>query len=258
MYIDTGNENYHSYRTQPDDEGILALFGGQQHETGHEQATGERYLRLEEYVRKHFEVENIEYRWSTQDIFTPDEVPYIGRPSPNSKHIFVATGFKGWGFTNAMGGALVLRDLVLKRENPWAALVDPNRLGSQLKKVSTIVAQNIQVAKYFLKGRLSESERKNFALMERGEGRVIELDDQKVAVCRDRLGILHLVSALCTHMGCAVVWNEAEQSWDCPCHGSRFSADGKVLDTPAISDLPPAEEAKDQPSPGPWSAPTSI
>ena len=237
MHISTADE-FHSFRTQPNENGTLLFIGGEKHATGKGGDTGEHYRKLAAYARQQFDVKSFEYRWSTQDYQTKYRVPYVGKLSPRSKRLYVATGFGGWGMTNSTAAAAVLRDAVLGRKNAWSGVYDPARFKPMAFVLGLIsgqkgnappeqkpVEESVSVGAASLAGLAPE------------EGSVIEVDKRKVAVYRDALGKCHALSAVCTHMGCTVAWNSAEKSWDCPCHGSRFDTTGKVIQTPAIHPL---------------------
>ncbi|AIE84464.1 oxidoreductase [Fimbriimonas ginsengisoli Gsoil 348] len=230
MFIST--EPTHSIRPHFDEEGGLLLVGGEGHRTGEGGDTVARYRRLEQWATDHFPVRTIEYRWSTQDNKTADGLPYIGRLMPTSEHVFVATGFGGWGMTNSTVSGMLLRDLILGRENPWADVYDPNRMG--LEAVSGSAKHIGSVASHFVGDRHADGE---IASLRPGEGMIVHSDEGKVAAYRAEDGSIHKLSPACPHMGCFVQWNSAEKSWDCPCHGSRFSIEGEVLEGPAISPL---------------------
>jgi glycine/D-amino acid oxidase-like deaminating enzyme/nitrite reductase/ring-hydroxylating ferredoxin subunit len=236
MFI-TSEAPFHSFRSNPlETGGEIWMVGGENHKTGQGGDTREHYRNLERFARERFSVEAIEYRWSTQDNVTVDRVPYIGKASAGSEHLFVATGFGGWGMTNSTVSAIILSDLVLGRENNWSSLYDPARF-KPLTSAKDLVVENVDVAKHFVGDRLSVKDADSVPDLKEGEGRVVELDDEKVAICKLAGGAIHAVSATCTHMGCIVAWNGAEKSWDCPCHGSRFNYDGMVIQGPANKDL---------------------
>jgi glycine/D-amino acid oxidase-like deaminating enzyme/nitrite reductase/ring-hydroxylating ferredoxin subunit len=230
MFIST--EPTHSMRSQPVADGELFFVGGEGHKTGQGGDTVARYLRLEQWARERFAVKSVEYRWSTQDNGTFDRVPYIGGATPFSQHLLVATGFGGWGMTNGTVAGMLLRDFIMKRENPWAAVYDPNRF--KLESVPQMIQEGLNAATHFIGDRIIRTSPEEIAL---GEGAVVQTNDGKVAMYRAEDGTVHAVSPVCTHMGCIVGWNAAEKSWDCPCHGSRFDTDGRVIQGPAINDL---------------------
>ena len=214
----------------------LLLVGGEGHKTGTESDTELRYERLEAFAREHWDVRAVEHRWSAQDPSTPDLLPYVGRVTPRSDKVLMGTGFAKWGLTNGTAAALLLADLCLGREAMWADLFDPNRITLR-QSLPTLVKENAQVAARFVGDRLRHPQRRPIGDLGPGEGAIVEHDGEEVAAARDDGGTLHAVSARCTHLGCLVAWNDAERSWDCPCHGSRFGLDGTVLEGPAVHRL---------------------
>jgi glycine/D-amino acid oxidase-like deaminating enzyme/nitrite reductase/ring-hydroxylating ferredoxin subunit len=231
MYL--SEEPYYSVRSHPGADGEpLLLVGGEKHKTGEGGDTVARYQRVEAWARERFPVRSVEYRWSTQDNWTLDRVPYIGKAAPSTDHIYVATGFGGWGMTGATVAGILLRDLVQGYENSWAEVYDPNRFN--LDSAAHLAGTGAGMVANFLGGRFRRTSHEPPAP---GEGKIAETDDGKVALYCDEAGTLHQLSPTCTHMGCFVNWNPAERSWDCPCHGSRFSAEGRVIHGPAVKDL---------------------
>ncbi len=216
-----------------DRRGLIVV--GENHPTGHDEATPGHWGALERWVRDNFDVETIEYRWSAQDYTTVDDVPYVGR-SPRMTRTFVATGFKEWGLSNGTAAAQILADLIAGRDHPWLEMFDATRIGDA-GTVEKLVEENIHVAKRFVKDRMARLQAASVADLERGQGGVVEADGQTVGAYRDPEGVVHAVSITCTHMGCTLHWNAAETSWDCPCHGSRFSHEGEVLNGPAVKPL---------------------
>ncbi len=235
MYINVSRPT-RSVRTAYDEQGLLLLLGGEGHKPGAEPDTEARYRALEEFGRRHWQTHEFPYRWSTQDYSSVDGVPYVGRLTRRSEHIYVATGFKKWGMTNGTAAALILSDLILGRDNPWAKLFDAKRL-KPLASASTFVTENAAVARHFFGDRVNRGERAEPEQLRPGEGGLLRLGGRKTAAYRDEQGELHTLSPVCTHMGCHVSWNPAERSWDCPCHGSRFAGDGMVIQGPATRDL---------------------
>lgn len=235
MYIGTGN-NYYSIRTTPaPDGGLLLLVGGGGHKVGTVTDTQERYLKLEAYVRSRFGVEEFEYRWSTQDMVSFDQLPYIGKVAPFSNHLYVATGFSLWGMSKGTLAGMLLSDLILGIDNPWLKLYDSTRATPFVTVES--LKNNLEVGFHWVGDRLKGLENSSFADVEREEGKLLTINGHKIAAYRDEQGQIHAVSATCTHLGCIVNWNSAEKSWDCPCHGGRFSCDGKVLHGPPVKNL---------------------
>ena len=235
MYINVSPPT-RSVRTARDDRGLVLVLSGEGHKPGAEPDTEARYRALEDFARTHWGSDDFPFRWSTQDYNAVDKVPYVGRLTRRSDHVYVATAFKKWGMTNGVVAALILTDLILGRENPWAALYDSKRL-KPLAAAPTFVKENASVARHFFGDRLSRGEKAPADELAPGDGKMLNVEGKKTAAYRDAGGTLHLLSPVCTHMGCHVNWNPAEQSWDCPCHGSRFAGDGRVIQGPAVKDL---------------------
>jgi glycine/D-amino acid oxidase-like deaminating enzyme/nitrite reductase/ring-hydroxylating ferredoxin subunit len=235
MYINIARPT-RSVRTAYDGQGLLLLLGGEGHKPGTDPDTPARYRALEEFGRRHWQAEDFPYRWSTQDYTPVDGVPYVGRLTRRSEHVYVGTGFKKWGMTNGTAAAMILSDLILGRENPWATLFDAKRLKPSAS-APRFVKENASVAKHFVGDRLKRGEQAELDELAPGEGRMLKLRGRKTAVYRDAEGALYALSPRCTHMGCHVSWNPAERSWDCPCHGSRFSGEGVAIEGPATRDL---------------------
>jgi glycine/D-amino acid oxidase-like deaminating enzyme/nitrite reductase/ring-hydroxylating ferredoxin subunit len=237
MFIGFG-EDYHSIRTTPHNGKTLLLVGGKGHKVGSMSNTEENYRQLEEYTLSQFDVPEINYRWSTQDYVSFDQkVPYIGKLTPMSHHIYTATGFSLWGMSKGTLAGMILSDLVLGVDNPWADFYDATRATPFVTQQS--IQKNLEVGKSWFLDRLKGFGRDSFTDVGTGEGKLVNIDGGKYAAYRDDQGTLHAVSAVCPHLGCIVNWNSAEKSWDCPCHGSRFDCDGDILEAPAIHALKP-------------------
>jgi glycine/D-amino acid oxidase-like deaminating enzyme/nitrite reductase/ring-hydroxylating ferredoxin subunit len=225
------------------------IIGGEGHRVGTEEDTNRRYRALESWASEVFPGAAVAYRWSAQDYRSADRLPFIGRLSKKSARVFVATGFAKWGMTNGTAAAMIISDLIQEIENPWAATFDGTRTGLA-HGLADVVSANLEVAEHFVGDRISTSGRPSPADLEPGTGAVISSGGEKVATYVDESGLLHTVSATCTHLGCLVAFNTAERSWDCPCHGSRFDVDGRVLQGPAIKELavrrPPSRPSSDE------------
>ncbi|KCZ71005.1 Rieske Fe-S protein [Candidatus Methanoperedens nitroreducens] len=136
--------------------------------------------------------------------------------------------------THGTIAGMLLSDLILGRPNPYYELYDPGRL-KLMTTGAKLITQNIHIAETLIRGRLSRPEK--LTPLDVGEAKVAEIDDREAAVYKDDRGEIHALSPVCTHMGCIVSWNNAERSWDCPCHGSRFNFDGKILHCPTVKKL---------------------
>jgi glycine/D-amino acid oxidase-like deaminating enzyme/nitrite reductase/ring-hydroxylating ferredoxin subunit len=237
LYWDTADP-YHYVRIQELDLASDALIvGGEDHKTAHEDDAGDRFECLEEWTRARFATagERI-YQWSGQVLEPHDYLAFIGRNPDGAEHVWMASGDSGMGMTHGTIAGLVLGDLLRGRENRWSTLYDPKRITLHHTELATMAKENadvaVQFADYVTPGQVSDAE-----TIPKGEGRVIRRGVHKIAAYRDDAGTLHERSAVCTHLRCIVDWNTAEKSWDCPCHGSRFDALGKVLNGPATADL---------------------
>jgi glycine/D-amino acid oxidase-like deaminating enzyme/nitrite reductase/ring-hydroxylating ferredoxin subunit len=242
---------YHYIRSQEIDGGCFLVVGGEDHKTGQEKESAERFARLEAYTRAHFDVIDVPHRWSGQIIEPADGLPFIGR-SAGAAHVHVATGFSGTGMTGGTFAAMILADTVLGIDNPWAATFASTRV-KPLAQAIDYIAENVDFPTHVVRDRLQRSEAKTADEIPRGEGRLVRRRGKMLAVYRGEDGSLHARSAVCTHLGCHVQWNGAERSWDCPCHGSRFGVDGEVLNGPAVEPLPEASielPAERRPQPG--------
>jgi Rieske Fe-S protein len=214
----------------------LVIFGGEDHKTGQATDANGCYARLERALAARIPGISFTHRWSGQVIETPDGLPYIGRMAD---HQYVATGFAGNGLTFGTLAALVVSDAILGRKNRWTETFDPGR--PALRGLWDYVRENADYPYYMARDRLVRAENQSVRTLRRGEGKVIEQEGTKVAAYRTPNGTLTVRAATCTHMGCLVAWNDAEHTWDCPCHGSRFKPDGTVISGPAETPLSEVE-----------------
>ena len=237
MFINAGTPT-RSVRTIRDGERLLIQTGGQGHKPGPaDEDESERYDVLEAFLREHWpEAGDVEYRWSTQDYMSVDRVPYIGRLSRRSKHVFVATGFNKWGMTSGTVAAELLSHAVLGRENRWADLYDSKRINARAA-AGKFVKENTSTGLRFFAQRFARGEKRSPDELKPGEGGILRVSGLKRAVYKDEGGQVHVLSPVCRHLWCYVEWNEAERSWDCPCHGSRYTGEGRVIQGPSVQDL---------------------
>ena len=241
MFINVGTPT-RSIRTTPLPDGRrLLLVGGEGHRVGQPPENAAPYEVLAEYLGRYFSAGEVEYRWSTQDNFSIDRLPYVG-PASTAQGIYVATGFAGWGMTNGTAAALTLAAAVQGETTPWSELLALERahLRASAKR---FVSENLNVAVQQAKG--AKPAQASVREIAPGAGAILSIDGKDVAVSRRASGEAEAVSAACTHMGCTVAWNRDESTWDCPCHGSRFAPDGAVLHGPALKPLKPVSLAED-------------
>jgi glycine/D-amino acid oxidase-like deaminating enzyme/nitrite reductase/ring-hydroxylating ferredoxin subunit len=240
-------EPYHYVRTQTivDQERVreLLIVGGEDHKTGQAGDTLGRYERLESWMRERFPMAGeVGYQWSGQIVEPYDGLAFIGH-SLTGENVLIATGMSGNGMTYGMITAMMLHDLAAGRQNPWAKVFDPSRV--TLRAAPQFLRENINVAAKYAE-LIAPAEVASEDAIPRNSGAIVRRGLSKVAVYRDETGKLYCYSAVCTHLGCIVHWNAAEQSWDCPCHGSRYSCFGKVLNGPAVKNLAPVESPRSQ------------
>jgi len=239
LYWDTPDP-YHYIRIETVGTGASAydvlIVGGEDHKTGQKDDAGKRFGALERWARHRFPmIEGIEYRWSGEVMEPVDGLAFIGRNPLDAKNVFIATGDSGNGMTHGTIAGMLLTDLILERKNDWESIYDPSRI--TLKALPEFARENLNVAAQYA-DLVVGADVDSVDEIRRGAGAVISRGLLKVAVFRDADGNAHEFSAVCRHLGCIVNWNSLENTWDCPCHGSRYDALGHVIQGPANSDLP--------------------
>jgi glycine/D-amino acid oxidase-like deaminating enzyme/nitrite reductase/ring-hydroxylating ferredoxin subunit len=233
MFLDA--DSHHSVRVAGTDADPMLVVGGEHYRVGESVDVQARHARLADWARQHFGLEDVRHRWSAHDMSTVDRVPYVGRYHPGAGNLWVAAGFGQWGMTGGTAAGLLLRDLVLGETNPLAGLFDPNRMSA--RALPSLVGNNVTVGRHLVGDHLRALRSRDIARLEPDEATVTRHGTAMIGAYRDEEGALHAVSARCTHLGCLVAFNNAERSWDCPCHGSRYGIDGEVLQGPAVRPL---------------------
>jgi glycine/D-amino acid oxidase-like deaminating enzyme/nitrite reductase/ring-hydroxylating ferredoxin subunit len=247
---DTGDQNikpypYHYVRLQNfDDNNDILIVGGEDHKTGQADDAKNRFSNLETWTREKFpEAQEMLYRWSGQVMEPVDSLAFIGRNPLDEKNIYICTGDSGNGMTHGTIAGLLISDLIRGKENPWEAVYDPSRI--TLQTAPDFIEENLNVAKqfgdYLTKGDIERVEQ-----LSAGDGAILKEGLKPVAAYRNEAGVLFVSSAVCPHLKCIVHWNSEERSFDCPCHGSRFTGEGKVINGPANRDLEPINQDKDE------------
>ncbi|WP_209124696.1 FAD-dependent oxidoreductase [Alkalihalobacillus sp. BA299] len=234
MYLSSESPT-RSIRSTPFGDDQLLLLGGDGHKTGQGINTMKHYEALVQFGKEVLGLTDIQYRWSAQDLYSLDKVPYVGPITSSKENILVATGYRKWGMTNSTAAAMMLKDLIIEGKHQYQDVFTPSRFKAD-PSIKEMVAQNVNVAVELVKGKL-ETLHKYPEDVQVGEGVHVKVDGKKAGAYRDEDGVLHCVDTTCTHMGCEVEWNEGDRSWDCPCHGSRFSIDGDVIEGPADQPL---------------------
>ena len=238
LYWDT-LDPYHYIRLQSYDDRDVLIVGGEDHKTGQADDCVDRFARLEQWTRDHFpQIDDVEFRWSGQVMEPSDYLAFIGRNPLDSDNVFIATGDSGQGMTHGTIAGILLTDLIQGRKNRWEDLYSPSRV--TLRALTDYASENINVAGQFT-DYLTAGDIQSVNELKPGHGAVMREGLSKVAVYRDDSGTIHRRSAVCPHLGCVVSWNACERTWDCPCHGSRFTAEGRVYNGPANTDLPKAD-----------------
>ncbi|MDY0393382.1 FAD-dependent oxidoreductase [Virgibacillus halophilus] len=234
MYInaDTPSRTFRKMTNGSDD---YLLVGGQSHTIGDEHSEMERYEDIRQFAEKTFGTSDAIFRWSSHDLITSDRVPYIGQLHPQKSNMYTATGFSKWGLANAVTGAQLLKDLIANQENPYSGLYYPRRDIPDIR-------ENVPEQKNMEEELAEAQTAATVENLTRQQATVIEKDDKKIGIYKDDDGALHHLDLACTHLGCDLNWNDGDQTWDCPCHGSRFTATGEVLEGPAKEPLAKANQ----------------
>lgn len=217
-----------------DNEYVLIVVGAD-HKTGEKTDLSNSYKKLENITKQIYPQGKVENYWNTEDCITLDKIPYIGKYSNMWENAYVATGFNKWGITTSNIAANIITDMIIGRKNRYEDIfistrVEPvkNRqeVGNMLKEtVSSLVLKKFE---------LPESEQ---ASLKNEEGKIIEIEGEKVGAYKDKEGRIYTIVPKCAHLGCELSWNNLEKTWDCPCHGSRYDYTGKMLYGPTVKDL---------------------
>lgn len=213
----------------------VLIVGGEDHKTGQADDAELRYQKLEKWARTRFPMmTSIEYRWSGQVMETVDGLAFIGQNPLDEPNVYIATGDSGNGMTHGTIAGMLLTDLIRHRDNAWSTLYEPARktLGALTTFAKESLNMAVQYADWVTPGDVTDD-----LLVPPGSGAVVRRGLKKIAVYCDAAGQRHERSAVCPHLGGIVAWNHSENTWDCPCHGSRFDRFGKVVNGPAIMDL---------------------
>jgi glycine/D-amino acid oxidase-like deaminating enzyme/nitrite reductase/ring-hydroxylating ferredoxin subunit len=234
MYINAESPS-RSLRSAKIDGEEMVLVVGEDHKTGQGLDTSIHYEKLAQFGEKVLGIKEIKYKWSAQDLFTIDKVPYIGEITQSYPNILVATGYKKWGMTSGVVAAHIMKDIILDRDNPYRKVFAPNRFYAD-PSLKEFLLLNGDVAKHLIQGKLDVIDRSPEELGP-SEGGVVLYKGGRRGAFRDEDGKLYIVDTTCTHMGCELEWNSGDRSWDCPCHGSRFNYKGEILEGPAEKPL---------------------
>ncbi|HEX6192831.1 MAG TPA: FAD-dependent oxidoreductase, partial [Chitinophagaceae bacterium] len=223
---------YHYYRTQEIDGELYFIAGGEDHKTGHETNTENCFRKLQAHVEANFPLTDVINSWSSQYFEPTDGLPYIGNLPGHPSNMYVATGFGGNGMTYSAVAAITLKDMIVNGKSQYEDVFDPNRIkivagfNNFMKEAADVVGK--------LLGKMVPAENlPELSELAPGEARVVKFEGHRLAIYKDEDGNVHALNSACTHIKCDVAWNNAEKTWDCPCHGSRFSFTGEMLTAPA-------------------------
>ena len=239
MFI-TATEPKYSIRFSEAEGRKHLLIGGRGHKVGQEESAENSYRELIDFGQRYFHVGDPSHRWSAQDYESLDKVPYIGKISSKENGIYVATGFRKWGMTNGTAAAILLKDTLMGKESRYQDLFAPNR-GEVRESLGKAMKENLNVAKEMIKGKVA-SKKTELTDINLEEGGIIRHRGKRAGAFKDNNGKLFLVDATCTHLGCELMYNDAEHTYDCPCHGSRFRHDGSIIEGPATKPLKKLDE----------------
>jgi glycine/D-amino acid oxidase-like deaminating enzyme/nitrite reductase/ring-hydroxylating ferredoxin subunit len=231
---------YHYVRIVRGDSTDYLIAGGEDHKTGQADDAEARYARIDQWTRQYFSgLGSIAYRWSGQIMEPVDSLAFLGRNPGGDKNVYIATGDSGNGMTHGTVAAMLITALILGRHNDWEDVYDPSR--KPVRAAGTFLEENADVVAHLVKDWIAPGEVSNVEEIPNGQGAILRQGASKLAIYRDEAGALHVRSAVCTHLGCIVQWNGGEKSWDCPCHGSRFDTEGRVLNGPTTKALAEAQ-----------------
>jgi glycine/D-amino acid oxidase-like deaminating enzyme/nitrite reductase/ring-hydroxylating ferredoxin subunit len=235
MYINIEDPS-HSLRTHQGPHGeVYGIVAGTSFKPGHVDEERKYFADIERWLTENFDAGPIEYRWVNEDYTSMDKAPFIGWSSSHGDGYLVATGFDAWGITNGTAAAMILADLATDKENRWLEMFDATRV-KPVAGAKEFVQENMEAAAHLVSGYLARKP-KAYEELGPGEAAIMKIGGDNVAAFKDEQGRVHAVSAVCTHLGCIVGWNETDRTWDCPCHGSRFGLSGEVIHGPATQPL---------------------
>jgi glycine/D-amino acid oxidase-like deaminating enzyme/nitrite reductase/ring-hydroxylating ferredoxin subunit len=236
LYWDT-TDPYHYVRLQSDN---MLIVGGEDHKTGQNETPEESFEKLEEWTRKTYPaVGKVAYRWSGQVMEPTDGMAFLGHNPLDKNNVYIITGDSGNGMTHCTIGGMLITDQIMGRKNPWESLYDPSRKSP--RAAAEFAKENANVALQYADWLKPHHSPEEVTKLAKDEGIIVREGMKLNAVSRDTAGKLHSVSAICTHLGGIVHWNSVEKTWDCPCHGSRFSPQGTVIEGPAFVSLAKTE-----------------
>lgn len=231
-----------TFRTYKDDKGRkLLIAGGYDHKTGKCNKECDNFKAIEVFAKENFHLKEIIADWSTQDYVSLDNIPYMGRINNEKNNVYIITGTCKWGLSNSSVGAILIKDLIIKNHSKYEDLYNPSRLKSYLNV--KFLETNMEVAFDYIKGKFISG---SSELPNKDEGKIISINGKRYGAYRDKNNHVYILDITCTHLGCELRFNSGEKTWDCPCHGSRFSYKGEVINGPALRPLKTYDEGKNK------------
>ncbi|WP_167957515.1 FAD-dependent oxidoreductase [Anaerosporobacter faecicola] len=229
MYVAANNKGY-SFRKYDK----YVIVAGKNYRPG-EQTEQDAFAEMENEVKQYYSQGTIAYHMVNQDCITLDKVPYIGRLTKGMENVYIATGFNKWGMSHAMVSALLLTEMICKGEDKKNSIFRPNRFAykaskKELKQHMVTVIRQIALKPVQVQKKIVDQ-------IEPEQGHILKKNGKRLAVYKEKDGTVYSFHARCPHLGCLLEWNKEEQSWDCPCHGSRFTKKGELINGPAKKDM---------------------
>lgn len=239
LYINSEDPTI-SLRTIQEKDANLVVVAGFDHKTGSKIDLENGYHYLEKVAKSIYPNCKVKYRWNTEDCISLDKIPYIGEFSNTMSHVYVATGYNKWGITSSNVAANIIVDKIMGKESEYEEIFRATRLEpiKNHKEMGNILKESIHSLVLNKLNMPEETEKQ----IENGQGGIVEIDGEKVGIYKNNQGEVFKVKPICTHLGCELSWNNLDKTWDCPCHGSRYSYKGKLIYGPSVKDLEVIDE----------------
>ncbi|KRE27355.1 FAD-dependent oxidoreductase [Mycobacterium sp. Soil538] len=235
MYLSVDSPT-RSVRYAPTATGDKLIVGGAGHTVGRADHPKNAVTELARWAALHYPGAVQTHYWSAQDYHPADELPYVGPLLPKFENLLVATGFDKWGMTNGVAAALALSARILGGRMDWAAAF-ASWSPHELSGIPTALQLNMEVGLHLAKGWVAPLTASGEP--QEGQGTVSGAPWRMTATSVVD-GVTRTVSPVCPHLGGVVTWNDSDQAWECPLHGSRFAPDGALIEGPATRGLTPS------------------
>lgn len=234
MYINSEKPTI-SFRTAIKGDKRLLIIGGLDHKTGTREDLGDKYKELENIAKQKYPSFKRIYEWNAEDCVSVDKIPYIGEYSNVMPNMYVATGYKKWGMTSSYVASKIIVNKIIGKENKYEKIFTSTRFEPVKNKEE--VKNMLKEVTYSLALKKLEIPEETLKQVKVGEGKIIEWEGKKVGVYCDERKELHMIEPKCAHLGCELSFNNIEKTWDCPCHGSKFTYDGILIESPSVKDV---------------------